>query len=312
MIQLNVEPLTPPATWEEFLARAPRCSVALDGYVIGGPKFDAHKVVANYNHHEGVDRLATRATCGQVLMAIRRGFFRAFRDDRGPCLTAYVNDCDEDVCVSWYLLSHGALSEQTMNPLLNRLVMMEDALDATAGAYPFPADLPVLRELAWVFEPYRQFRLSGGLDRRDARAFRAVVEDVVGRVERHVVGRGSEVPLDVRYDRIGGGAGWTMVREVGNEARTGLHADGVLAFVSVRERRDGRHTYVVGRTSPFVAFPVRRVLDACNSVESALAGDLGGDVWGGSDEIGGSPRAAGSRLTPDLVERIVRECCDAA
>lgn len=34
---------------------------------------------ANFNHHEGVSRLETRATCGQVLLAIRMGLQRNVR-----------------------------------------------------------------------------------------------------------------------------------------------------------------------------------------------------------------------------------------
>lgn len=50
-------------------------SIALDGYVNVGPRFDHEGPRVNFNHHEEVDRLATRATCGQVLMAIRQGLF---------------------------------------------------------------------------------------------------------------------------------------------------------------------------------------------------------------------------------------------
>ena len=177
-IELYVDPEVSGKSWQEFLSSCMRFSAALDGYVNVGPRFDATKMVVNFNHHEEVDRLATRATCAQSLMAIRQGMFSSFRDLSGPQLTVYVNDCDEDVCTSWFLLKHHYMVDRTMNPLLNRLVSMEDALDATAGAYPFPADLPALRELAWIFEPYRQFRLNGGLDKRESSAFHSIIVDV--------------------------------------------------------------------------------------------------------------------------------------
>lgn len=302
MIDLTIEPATPPRTWDDFRKTAPERSVALDGYVRGGPRFDPVRTIVNFNHHEDVDRLATRATCSQVLMAIRQGMFRTFRDASGPDAHCYVNDCDEDVCTSWYLIRHHAVCEQTMNPRLNRLVMMEDALDATAGAYPFPADLPALRELAWVFDPYRRFRLSGGLDGRDANAYLSVVQDVENRIDRHVMGHGDELALDTRYERIGGGTGWVMVREVGAQARTGMFGDGIRAYVSVRETPTG-FTYVVGRMSRFIPFDLDRIFQACNAVEPNATG--GG--WGGSDTVGGSPRVGGSRLGPTELTKIIEE-----
>jgi hypothetical protein len=305
VITLNLRPTTPPLSWWEFLGGADRFDIAIDGYVTGGPRFDAERCVANFNHHEEVDRLATRATCGQVLMAIRQGLFRTFRDEGGPRAAVFANDCDEDVCTSWYVLKHHAVCGQPMNPLLNRLVMMEDALDATAGAYPFPADLPVLQELAWVFEPYRQFRLSGQLDKRDARAFMGVIEDVEGRIARHLAGHGGQIPLDTRYECIGGGKGWMMVTETGAQARTGMFSDGIRAFVSVRELGHARWAYTVGRLSRFIDFDLECIYTACNANEESGTDLSGTDLWGGSDTVGGSPRIAGSRIAPDVLVKII-------
>ena len=305
MIKLVVCPKSPPISWPKFVRDAPPYAIALDGYVWGGPRYDEVGPIVNFNHHEDVDRLATRSTCAQVLMAIRQGLFSRFRTEAGPEASVFANDCDEDVCTAWYLLSHHHLCQQTMHPLLNRLVALEDALDATAGAYPFPVDMPALREMAWIFEPYRRFRLSGEIDKREDRAFQTVIEDVSHRIEQHLVGQGKELPIDTRYERIGGGKGWAMVRETGAQAKTGVFADGIHAYVSVRERPDGRWTYVVGRMSPFVRFNLDAIFAACNRVEH---GDHNSnDLWGGSNTIGGSPRVHGSRLAPDALTKIVDE-----
>lgn len=304
-IRLVPDPTVPPMEWHRFADRAvsPPCSIALDGYVHGAPRFTEDGPFANFNHHEDVNRLATRATCGQVLIAIRQGLFKFFRVNGEPEATVFVNDCDEDVCTSWFLLKNHAWCEQPMNPLLNRLVTIEDALDATAGAYPFPADLPVLREVAWVFQPYRQFRLNGGLDQKDASAYRSIIEDVESRILRHITGSGGELPLDTRYARLGGGKGWALVKEIGAQARTGMFADGIQAFISWRPRPDGRNAYVVGRMSPFIPFNCRSIFAACNSVDNILE-----EQWGGSDTIGGSPRVKGSKISPGEMERIVTDC----
>lgn len=300
-ITLEMRPTDPPMGWDEFRAKTPKFSIALDGFVSTGPRFDGSGPWLNLNHHEDVDRLATRATCGQVLMALRQGLFTCFRDASGPRATVWVNDCDEDVCLSWFLLKHGHLAEHAMNPALNRLVSLEDALDATAGAYPYPADLPVLRELAWMFEPYRTFRNSGAIDRKQQSEYVRVVTDVELRILAHVAGKGQSIPLDTRYERIGGGAGWAMIREQGAQGRTGAFGDGIRAYVAVRERGDGRWTYTVGRMSPFVPFDVPAILAALDRAE----GSTGSDRWGGGNTIGGSPRVSGSALTPAEVTKII-------
>ncbi len=315
MIRLHVVCDAPPLTFDKFVKTHQPYAVALDGYVRGGPKLKvtAAGPYANMNHHEEVDRLSTRATCAQVLMGVRQGMFNLFRDGSGPRVEAYVNDCDEDVCTSWFLLKNHCLVTSTMNPMLNRLVAMEDALDSTAGAYPFPADLPMLGELNWVFEPYREFRTSGGLSLRKPLQFANVIELVEHRIMQHITGAGKSVPLDTRYERIGGDSRWAMVRELGANARTGMFSNGVAAYVAVRERGDGRYTYTVGKMSPFVPFDVALILDRLNDAEhdKKLKADPkalpGGDFWGGGDSVGGSPRVGGSALTPEEVQLVVNE-----
>jgi hypothetical protein len=157
-VQLHMEPKTPPVSWKTFLKEYPSHSIALDGYVCDGPKFSREKMKVNFNHHENVSRLETRATCAQVLMAIRQGLFDCFSNSN--IMNVYANDCDQDVCVSYFLLSNSHLVESTMNPLINRLVYMEDMLDSTAGAYPFPPTLKTLEHFAWIFQPYTLFRLN--------------------------------------------------------------------------------------------------------------------------------------------------------
>jgi hypothetical protein len=299
---LHMHPRDLPQTWEDFCASKAPYSIALDGYVATGPRFDQSGPWLNLNHHEEVDRLATRATCAQVLMALRQGLSDCFRDEQGFHAEVYANDCDEDVCLSWFLLAHGYLAEHVINPALNRLVAMEDALDATAGAYPYPPDLPTLRELAWVFEPYYRFRATGGLDRREADAFAGVVTDVEHRIMQHVTGRGGSVALDTRYRRAGGGPGWVLMEPVGAQARTGLFADGVRAYLSFRQRPDGNWTYTLGRMSLFIPFDVPAILAALNEAEGCEE-----DHWGGGNTVAGSPRVGGSRLPPQEVERIVNE-----
>jgi len=217
----------------------------------------------------------------------------------------YVNDCDEDVCLSVFILQNPHLALSTMNPLLNRLVFMEDMLDTTAGAYPFPKELETLGQLMWVFSPYHNFRVNGGIDKRSREQFEDIISSVGRRIMDFITGKSESIELDTRYEILNtrrlGNCVWQVLKEVGPNARIGVFGDGIKAFLSPRQRPDGRWSYAIGRMSHFVHFPIPIFFKALNKAE----GNKDGDQWGGSDTIGGSPRIRGSRFHPDEVCRIM-------
>lgn len=291
-------------SWDEFVATKPSYSIALDGYVAAGPRYKLRESSPdgglrgpwmNANHHEEVDRLATRATCAQVLMAMRQGLFAPLFID--------VNDCDEDVCLSTFLLMNPHLVLGTMNPMLNRLVHVVDMLDCTAGSYPFPVNLPLLEDLAWIMDPYKRFRLSGELDRKVASSYRGVIEDVGNRISRYLVGSGGRIAQDTRYTKLDGGRGWVLVHEDGAQAKAGVFGDGHTTYLAVRERPDGAYTYVLGKLA-YAPLVLARVFHRLNEAEGTTDS---ADRWGGGDTIGGSPRVGGSRLTPEEVSKIIED-----
>lgn len=304
IVTLNVRPCIAPLTWEEFCRTHPQRSVALDGYVYGGPKWNIAEKQVNFNHHEEVDRLATRSTCSQVLIAFRQGLSSFLRSDVDYRPQIFVNDCDEDVCLSVWMLSNPHMVTNSMNPRLNRMVHVEDMMDATGGAYPFHQDLPFLSEMAWVFEPYRIFRKSNGLQRRDAVEFKAVISDTGRRIETYLVGNAGMLTLDTEYTTLKRGKGWVMVCDSGAHARTAMFSEGATAFVEVRPRDAGGWDYTVGKMTPISDFPVSSILEGLNQQEGLVSAS---DRWGGGDMIGGSPRVAGSKLSPDQVFEAVEK-----
>lgn len=296
---LHVEPKQPPMTREEFCATKPPFSIALDGYVSGSPWFDCKGPRLSFNHHEFVDRLATRATCGQVLMAIRQGLFSTFVPVGK--LHLYVNDCDEDVCLSVFLLRHGFMAKNVANAALNKIVFVEDAMDTTAGAYVLPPD----ENLAWVFEPYGKFKLAGGLDRKIPEEFVGVIVEVESRISQYIAGDAGKVAIDTSYEVIEKGHGWVMAKEIGPHAKTGIFKDGYKAYITVRARpEDKRYTYTVGKVA-FSPLDLNLLFEKLNLLEPLS--DLINDVWGGGSTVGGSPRVNGSKLTPDQVARVVND-----
>jgi hypothetical protein len=302
MIRLHIEPRVT-KTWDVFQTENPPFSIALDGYVHGPPAFVAAGPHANFDHHSLVDRLSTRSTCMQVYMAVTMGLFDTFQQDGRPYAQVFVNDADQDTCLAvWVLRNPERCEGIRVHQPIARLLIGEDAIDCTGGAYPVDPDSQFMQEQAWVFEPYFKARGSGALFTMDADGMRTVIESVEARISAHVEGRGGLVVMDTRHERIGGGYGWQMIIEHGPHARAGLFAAGVRAFVAVRDNHNGSWTYSMGRMSPFITFPIPALYEALNAAEGRPAGAPG---WGGSNTIGGSPREGGSKLPPAEVERII-------
>ena len=308
MIRIYLEPKNV-LDWEEFINSKPNFSIALDGFVKGPPKFLIQGPYANFNHHEGVARIATRSTCAQVFFYICFGLLDTFQKGGQPYAHVYINDVDQDACLSCWLLKN---SDKLMglrfdNPLL-QLILFEDILDASAGAYPVHPENPLIRKLAWIYEPYTEARTDGSIYHMSKSEMEKIVWSVCDRIDSAVDGRGGEIELDTRFETIGGGPGWRLIVEEGPYARTKLFAKRKKAYVALIESSDDSYSYTIGKMSPFVRFPIDRIYEALNKAEGLSSG---ANCWGGSSIIGGSPRKTGSRLSPDEVEKVINACIDA-
>lgn len=303
-MELHIEPAKV-TSWRDFTFQTGAHSIALDGFVPEGPRFNAQGPWANFNHHEEVSRLETRATCAQVLIALRMGLMQTFDPEQ---LTVCVNDCDEDVCLSVFLLRDCERTSRHTDYRLNRLVFMEDMLDTTGGAYAFQDNLTSLHQLLWVFEPYHQFRVDGRLGDLNAEEYRGVIDSVGARILAHLQGDESCVEPDLRFEEMDRYGGLIMVREIGANARLGIYESGITHFISVREISGGLYSYTLARSSQFVPFPIPKILKALNQQEIYVGREaVPCGTWGGSDMVAGSPRE-GSYLTPDRVMRTIYKC----
>lgn len=290
-------------SWDEFQKHAPPYSIALDGFVRGEPRVNIDGPHVNFNHHEGVDRLGTRSTCAQVLMAIKQGLLETFSLEGQRRMHIFVNDSDQDTSLAVWLLSHFDRVNSNSEPLVNRLVSAEDMLDATAGAYLFNPESKLMRQMNWIFDPYAQARKAGRVSCMKGAELANVIAAIGERISRYSLGEGDELPLDLRLDTIGGGKGWSLIREVGSAARTRLFQTGVRAFISVQNSEGGSFTYSIGKMSPFVRFPIDELYAVFNRAEGLRPGSP--NAWGGGDTIGGSPRQTGSFLAPPEIEQLV-------
>lgn len=311
---LKVLPQTSPETWENFCEKYPINSIALDGFVKDSTKFiqDKNGFFANFNHHENVDRLSTRATCSQILLAIRQGFSENLYKRKFKEVNIYVNDCDQDVCLSVYLLKNYWRVKNAINPLLNKLVGIEDVMDTCSGLYPYPVDMPTLREVMWIFEPYTLFRDSGRLLHKDSAEYESIIEDVMHRIDKYLNGDAKFTftysEFEVKQINIVNNYTWHLVTESGPESRMIMVNNGIDSFVSIRH--DGKKfSYVIGKNSPYNTFPIEQIINNLNIEEAKqytiIYQKEFTDKWGGSNTIAGSPRVNGSVLSPEEVTKVI-------
>lgn len=308
MIKLTVQPRTTYNTWREFKSASEPYSIALDGIVNDATRREPDGPYANFDHHVKVDRTSTRATCAQVHMEINLGLFSTFQKDGIPNANIYVNDCDEDVCLSvWLLRNH----EKANETVVKELVYLEDKLDATAGAFPF-GESSISRKMEWIFEPYRIARFNRQLSNMDEIEMKSLIDNVCSRISQYVNLESEERGMVGQYEIIGGrpgNDGWCLVTESGPSARQALFNNGISAFISyLGERKDSNHNYVIGKKSVWIPFPINELYEILNIADKKIINDE--NKWGGSNTIGGSPRETGSKLTPKQLEKIINEYID--
>lgn len=304
-VHLHIDPATNEMSWDTFVAEKPCFSIALDGYVPEAPRLDPRGPHLNLNHHEGVDRLATRATCSQVKMAVEQGLFCLFTECGEPKAEIWVNDCDQDVCFSWIILHRPSVLRSAR---FLRLLHIVDQRDTTGGFCSLPAESEDGEALAWIFDPYQQFRLSERSGRRDPVEFREIIDETERRILRHIDDEGDHLRVNLNYrvlseSSLGGGHDrWALIEEDCTDARMQMFEDGLRAFVAVRARPDGSWKYSIGRTSPYVPFPIPMILERLRQSEHDPK-----HTWGGSDVIAGCNRITGSSIAPECLMKIIKE-----
>ena len=201
--------------------------------------------------------------------------------------------------------NHERITGTRNEPLISRLVNITDYMDATGGLYPLDPNSELMRQRAWIFEPYTKSRLIGRVPVMEKGEMQSIIDAVIKRIDDHLLGRGEERIVDTRYERIGGGDNWTMVREIGAEARGKMVSDGIYAFVSVRNGGDDHFIYTLARTSPYIDFPVLELINHINEEEGFTLGDP--NAGGGSDIIGGTSRKNMTKITPQQLERMIND-----
>jgi hypothetical protein len=287
----------------------PKGTIFLDGAAKGEPFIDAARGVYNLDHHEGCVRSFTLSSCEQAIILVRKGL-----DLDGERWTVWANDPDLDTVLAiWLLLNHRRIggNGSTARKKIMPIVRLQGVIDAHGfelkelTAFPDnlqEAALTVINGLRAEEVELKKENRWGGTDFLDftAGSLRKIDELVYTPLdfeEGHTVeelARESILPQRIAV-ACRSEAG---IYEVEEQLRE-LHNDRLGLIVL--EKEPG--IYTLRQVDPFLPTNLEALYDRLNLLDPSAAGDA---RWGGSNEIGGSPRGVKTGLNLDEIMFVTR------
>lgn len=279
----------------------PRQSIFLDGVFTGPAFLDNEHRQYSLDHHAGCVRAFTLATCEQACVMLMQ---------RIPLWEGewqlYVNEPDLDsLLAAWVILNHYALAHDDY-ALLRKvmpLIRVEGVIDAYGFDKAVLSGLPrriyeakkqridklrrperALREKGeWSTTDLMTFSLSQ-LEKMDVELFPRGSPRIMGVETQKLSAPTRKLAVLVRSQR--------GIYEIEEQLKE-KHAD-ELALI-VLDSGHGRMTLRL--VDKFMPKNLNAAYEALNARDPRVDPGLDTNAWGGSDEIGGSPRATGSGLS---------------
>ncbi len=287
--------------------KAPPGTIYLDGAAEGGPFFDVEKGLFNLDHHEGCVRSFTLATCEQAMVVVRKGVDLQRRD-----WTVYANDPDLDTVLAiWVLLNHMRLNDADpeIRTQIMPLVRLEGVIDAHGlemrELCAFPPELreAVLADLEQLRSNEVALKKEGKWQEID---FLEYTADVLRAIDAMVYSshhfEGVLEIEELARVEIGGSQlaivcrGEAGIYEIEPHLRR-LHGKRLGVIILQKDPS----TYTLRQVDVFLPETLESAYERLNLIDPAAGSWRSGNRWGGSGEIGGSPRATGTSLTSQQI-----------
>ena len=287
--------------------------VFLDGAGQFGPVIDNSRRFYNLDHHQDCLRTFTLATCQQALIVVKKGL----ELDRGDW-TIYANEPDLDTIFAiWVLLNYRRVRQldHEQRDAILPLLLLEGAIDANGFDLEEHCGLPqrmLAAEKARLDALHAielELKSGGGWETADLAEY----------------ARGMLLEIDKLVYRPGDFAGYTSVEEVYGHVDIGMdrvavvcrdgsgiyeverrlkNAWGERLGVIALERAEDQYT--LRRTASMADIDLEAAYGKLNLLDPKVDGRPPEKRWGGSDEIGGSPRPDGTDLTAREIARILK------
>jgi CAAX prenyl protease-like protein len=290
----------------------PSGTIFLDGAAQGEPFLDHERQIYNLDHHEGCIRAFTLSTCEQAIVMLIKGLDLRNRDWR-----IYANDPDLDTILAiWVLLNHLRINKsETVRKAIIPLLRLEGTIDSFGLEFKelcgFSPDLyqKVMKQIEDLRFNELIIKKEGHWDEID---FLEYTADVLNKVDQMVYQlddfkdfKSVEVlaRVEIGDNRIG----------VVCRAEMGIY-EVEQYLVNLYENRLGLvilqkepHTYSLRQVGPFLSGDLTNAYEKLNFLDPGVDGRRPDNRWGGSADIGGSPRITGTKLTPQEIAQACRE-----
>lgn len=290
----------------------PEGTIFLDGAAQAEPFLDLERRIYNLDHHQGCERRFTLAACEQAMVLVLRGL-----DLRERPWTIYANEPDLDTVLAiWVLLNslHMTGDNESVKRAILPLVRLEGLIDvqgleflefsgfpeshlraahrrlealkeAAAAAVPDPAEVADADDQAAALRPtIAQLRLV------DELAYPPGFFDELPGVEELARDEVTDNRIVVVVHSEHG------IYEV-ERALKRLYGRRLGLIVLQKDPR----TYTLRQVDSFLPVTLEAAYRRLNQVDPAVRGSRSANRWGGSGEIGGSPRSSGTDLSPEEI-----------
>jgi hypothetical protein len=245
--------------------------------------------------------------------------FRVFSNDPDPDSTA----------ASFQLLYPELCHGPVFNRLLNGFIA---PLDVSAGTRGPGIHSDLMREGAWIFEPY--FRELSRVYSMNAKQIADLTLEMYERIKQHLMGKGGKGLIEGGISELGRGDCWMMIQEHGPHSRlkTFQGNPSLHGLVVFKGQTGQEFRYSAVRHNRLSYFPLELLTDSLNRAEFLVEqnnleplGDLIRETvkdqaalwktlashdlpeawtkpWGGGDAVIGCLRTKGSALPPAMMK----------
>lgn len=288
-------------------------TILLDGAGAFGPLVDDNAHLYNLDHHQDCVRAFTLATCEQALILVLKGL----ELDKGEW-TIYANEPDLDSLFAlWTLLNYRRIRSLTpeARDRIVPLIRLEGAIDANGFELAAFCGLPgeELERRRGQLDRLHQLELaarrSGEFSSVDGQEFCRRLLHEVDRLAYTPADLEGAAPVEEEYGHVDIGQGRVAVvcRDAAGiyevEQRLKKIWGDRLGIIAL-EKEPGHFT--LRRSAALAGIDLKIAYERLNLLDPAVDGRPPGKRWGGSDEIGGSPRRQGTGLSPREIVKILK------
>ena len=288
-------------------------TIYLDGAAQSEPFMDNEKQIYNFDHHEGCIRPFTLSTCEQVLVMILKGM-----DLRDRKWSVFANEPDLDTILAiWLILNHLRIRNKDSNRLrfLYAVVRLEGIIDSHGlemtefSGFPPRLHKKVMEVIDYLRIEEIDLKKNATWERKDSLEYTALILQKIDSIIYR-----SEDFLDFKELKE-----LARVELACNRIAIVIEADqGIYELEASLQRvygerlglailKKGEDLYTLRRLDPFMPGDLSDVYPILNYMDPAVRSRKNSSQWGGSGDIGGSPRGISTKLSPVEIAHACRD-----